>query len=83
MIPSNQRRSVTPDEQRSEAAGSATFPSMSAPAPPPMSFTTPSTVSIFILGRGCNKRNYRSRLTKLTFIYKIEIFLSLESIRLL
>ena len=46
MMPQiNQRRSITPDEQRSEAAGSATFSDLSAPPPPPMTFAAPSTVT--------------------------------------
>ena len=45
----NQRRSITPDEQRSEAAGSATFSDLSGPPPPPMTFAAPSTVSGLLL----------------------------------
>ena len=49
MMPQiNQRRSITPDEQRSEAAGSATFSDLSGPPPPPMTFAAPSTVRYFL-----------------------------------
>ena len=49
MMPQiNQRRSITPDEQRSEAAGSATFSDLSGPPPPPMTFAAPSIVRYFL-----------------------------------